>query len=351
MRRLAVLCLATSCMTPVMQFGEGKSAKQAQRETMSDFTPARLVVDTKWQGEVTTRTIRVYADDQYRTQNVKWQQTFDGTVELANVVLAPLFGLRLQAQYRKWDRNVPGSTLANDLEALAAQDPGTDVFAIVGLTSALPLVSATFDELGIAQLGGHHLMVRGYADLEERKLYEDAFRDLMPEERELALEQRRQHKTAVVLLHELGHNLGVDHDAEEDVIMSAGYSHRATKLSPRSHEIMLKAIDARLGRGAKTDVKPAVAASQPTPENVLTPGPPPPPGAREVMIFYITETGAISYGDATLDDAALDTLFADKGSATELVIKRARKAPKKAVERIVTRASARGVTKVSITLY
>ena len=346
MRRLAVLCFVTSCMTPVMKFGEGKTAKQAQRETMSDFTPARLVVDTKWQGEVTTRTIRVYADDQYRTQNVKWQQTFDGTVELANVVLTPLFGLRLVAQYRKWDRNVPGSTLANDLEALAAVDPGTDVFADVGLTSALPLVSATFDELGIAQLGGRHLMVRGYADLEERKLYEDAFRDLMPEERELALEQRRHHKTAVVLVHELGHNLGVEHDAEEDVIMSAGYSHRATKLSPRSHEIMLKAIDARLGRGtAKPEDTPAqTAIAENTPAPI-------PPGSREVLIFYITETGAISYGDATLDDAALDGLFADKGSATELVIKRARKAPKKAVERIVGRASARGLTKVSITLY
>src|SRR6187549_2873095 len=51
-------------------------------------------------------------------------------------------------------------------------------------------------------------IVRGYADLEERKRYADAFPDLRPEERALALEERRRHKTAVVLLHEIGHTFG-----------------------------------------------------------------------------------------------------------------------------------------------
>ena len=92
------------------------------------------------------------------------------------------------------------------------------MFAVIVLTSSLPLVSATFEELGIARVNARHLVVRGYADIEERKLYADAFRDLLPAEREMALEQSRQHKTAVVLLHELGHNLGYEHDRDADLI-------------------------------------------------------------------------------------------------------------------------------------
>jgi hypothetical protein len=261
-----VVCLSVGCMSPVMQFGAGKSARQAQHETMSDLAPVQLETASKWGGEITTRKIRVWADDQYRAQNVRWQRSFEAPIELANLVLTSLFGVRLAPEYHAWERHVAGSTIAADLEALAERDPGRDVLLVVGLTSSLPLVSATFDELGYASVGGSHLIVRGYADLEERKLYADAFRDLLPEERELSLEARRHHKTAVVLLHEIGHTFGADHDADQDTIMNASYSHRAGSFSTQARDVMLRTIDRRLGRASTTgEVRETTAATKPPP--------------------------------------------------------------------------------------
>jgi len=342
-RWVVVAALLPSCMSPVMQFGEGKSAKQAQRDTMNDFAPARLAGDAKWSGEVSTRKLRVWADNQYRTQNIRWQQSFEGPLELANVVLTPLFGLRLVPEYHVWERHVAGSTLADDLAALAKRDPGDDVFAVVGLTSALPLVSATFDELGYASVGGRHLVVRGYADLEERKLYADAFRDLLPEERELALEQRRHHKTAVVLLHEIAHNLGAEHDPDEDMITSAGYSHRASSFSTHARTVMMQTIDARLGRAA------AKPGEREPPSATSEPG-----AVSKPLVFHVTASGDVLRDDRVLADVDLDKLLGDAFAShreTEIVIKRARKAPTSAIERIVSRATAIGLTRVSMMMY
>jgi biopolymer transport protein ExbD len=184
-------------------------------------------------------------------------------------------------------------------------------------------------------------MVRGYADLHERKLYEDAFRDLLPEERELALEQRRQHKTAVVLIHELGHTLGVGHDEAEDFIMSASYSIRAAKLSASSKDHMLAAINVRVGR---SDARVPTPAAAPMP--VAEPSGP--------LVFHISVDGSIKRGDKLVGDVDLDNFLNDafaRDPKTEVVIRRARKAPADSVEKIVSKATAVGLTRVSISLY
>ena len=345
MRCCVVVVLSAGCISPVMTFGGGKSAKEAQRETMSDFTPVQLDVQSKWGGEITTRKIRVWADNQYRAQNVRWKESFEASLELTNRVLTSLFGLRLAPEYQAWERHVAGSTIAEDLEALAERDPGRDVLVVVGLTSALPLVSATFDELGYAAVGGRHLIVRGYADLEERKLYADAFRDLLPEERELSLEARRHHKTAVVLLHELGHTFGSDHDVEQDTIMNASYSHRAGAFSANVREVMLRTIDQRIGRASSTGEAPATtAAIKPQPQA---------PGRTGPLVFLVTPSEDVESGGRVVSQAEVSTLLEDafaRDRDTEVIIRRSRTAPKDKLAWIVARATAIGL-KVSVTLY
>jgi biopolymer transport protein ExbD len=360
-RAIAVgFLLAASCMvTPVMHFGEGKSRKQAQHDTMAEFGPARLVTGEKWAGEVTTRKIRVWADGQYRTQNIHWQQTFDEAIELANVVIEPLFGLRLTAEYRVWDRNAPGTTLTDDMAALEEQDSGSDVFAVIGLTSSLPLVSATFEQLGLAMLNGRHIMLRGYADLEERKMYANAFPDLRPEERELALEHLRHHKTAVVLLHELGHILGVEHEQDSTTIMNDSYSNHETSFSPYARQIMLATVDQRLARTSSTPTlasaptPPSPPAALPTTQRPPATAPPPttaPPAVHhDPVVIRVTKKRETIVSGKRLTPEALDALlkaaFADDPK-TPIVINQDRSLPTGVVGDLLDQLKAIGFAKV-----
>lgn len=336
--------MVAGCMTPVMTFGSGKSAKQAQHDTMSEMGPARLATDEKWKGQVVTKRIRVWADDQYRTQNRQWQKTFEEPLELANLVLEPVIGVRLVAEYAVWERNVPGSRLGDDLTALQERDPGEDVFAVIGLTSSLPLVSATFDELGMAYLNGRHITLRGYADLAERKMYENAFPDLRAEEREMALVQLRHHKTAVVLLHEIGHILGVDHEIDADTIMNAAYSAHATAFSAPAREVMLRSADERVGRKGATSDAPVMPgmASNPKPKPTISVTPHAPIVIRVTKKSATLVDGKPLAGDAL--DAALQAAF-DQDPATKIVISEDKGVPTGVVGSLIDRAKAIGLTK------
>ena len=340
------LLAAGGCVSPVMHFGEGKTAKQAQHDTMASFGPARLATGEKWAGEVQTRKIRVWADNQYRTQNRHWQQSFEQPLELANVVIEPILGIRFVAEYVEWERYEPGSTLTDDIKALEERDPGTDVFAVIGLTSSLSLVTATFDQLGLAGLGGRHMMLRGYADIEERKVYANAFPDLRPEERELALEHLRHHKTAVVLLHELGHNLGVDHETDSNTIMYASYSNHASAFSPQARATMLRTVDERLHRKPS---KPVVASApvQATPASVDAP-PVTPAVHHAPIVIRVTRSKSTIVDGKQLGAEALDTMlkavFAEDPT-TKIVINEDRKVPTGAIGDLLDRLKAIGFAK------
>lgn len=335
-----------ACISPVMTFGEGKSAKQAQRDTMTSFGPARLATGEKWSGEVTTRKVRVWADNQYRAQNRQWQQTFEEPLGLANLVITPLFGLALTAEYTAWERDVPGATLGDALAALQEQDPGEHVFAVIGLTSSLPLVSATFDQLGLATVGGRHMVMRGYADLEERKMYANAFPDLRADERELALVHLRHHKTAVILLHELGHILGVAHEPESTTIMNASYSNHATSFSAYARDAMLRSVDQRLGRESASPIL-AVAPPRPSPSAVVDPWAPGAAGPHAPVVVAVTRQGTLVVAGKELDAEALDALLKEtfaQDPKTTIIVSQSRKVPAGVVGALLDRAKAIGFT-------
>lgn len=248
--------LASGCFLvgpPIPIGGGGKSPAQLQRQGIGKLLPAQLTATRRWTGEVRVAKLRVWADAEHRAQNVRWQHGFDEQLDHVNQVLIPMLGVRLEAEYRSWEHHAPSTTLAEHLEALAGQDPGEDVVWVVGLTSSLSLVSPTFDQLGVARVGGRHLVVRGHADLAERKGLERAFPDLSSEEREQVLEARRRHKTAALLLHELAHSLGALHEAEAEAIMSAGYSHRAASIGHGNRALMQITLEDRLKPPAQRD--------------------------------------------------------------------------------------------------
>ena len=249
---VAVAALGAGCVSPVMSIG-GKSSHEAQHDSLGKLFPAQLTALGHWTGETRVAKLRVWADDEYRAQNLRWEHGFDEQLDYANQVLIPMLGLRLEAEYMPWRHHEPSSTLSEHMDALERTDPGDDAAFVVGLTSSLSLVSATFDQIGIATVGGHHLVVRGHADLEERQAFERAFPSIGHDEQESVLEARRRHKTVTVLLHELAHSLGALHETDPGGVMNASYSHQAASISDRNRELMLITLEDRLKPAATRD--------------------------------------------------------------------------------------------------
>jgi hypothetical protein len=334
MRLGVVLALACGCfMHAPMHFGSGKSASEAQHQRATELTPPQLDTVPKQGGSVRTMKIRVWADDQYRAQNVRWQHSFEEPLGYANEVLASTLAIRLEPEYRTWDRHAPGATLAEDLDALAREDPGNDVFAVVGLTSALPLASNVADALGVARMPGHHLMLRGYADVYERKVLDASLPKLHSDEREALYAARRRHKTAAVLLHELGHNLGAPHEEDPDTIMNAMYSDRESSFSDRAREIMQRTLEMRGHPERRTAIAEVAAVKRPT------------------LVLALAASGEIAADGKILDDTALGELLAATARAdkeTEVVVQIAPHVPHEAVIKLLDRAKAAGLSRMSI---
>jgi len=335
--------MVCGCLSPVMRFGGGKSVHEVQQEEYGRVTPTSFAGHHEWAGDVRTARIHVWADDAYRAQNLHWQQTIQDQLEAANEVLAATFGVRLVADYRVWQRHAPGASLEESLDALDELDAGEDVLSVVGLTSSISLVSATFEQLGFASVGGRHMIIRGYADVEERKMFEAEFTELLAEERDLLYKSRRRHKTTAVLLHELGHNLGAEHVPTEDTLMHETYSERSSAFDPQSHEVILATLDQRLHRG-----RGAPAAEPTTPESSARVAA---PVAHHKLAVNINDAGQYSAGSHTLDDATLDGLlrqsFTDDPD-TEIVVTAAKHAPRAAVIDLLDRAKAIGLQRFSL---
>jgi hypothetical protein len=332
MKKLAAVMVLSGCFaaTPVIRFGGGKSASEAQHDRAAELTPPVLIADGEWQGEVRNEKVRVWADDDFRAQNVNWQRTFGEEVDYANQVLAQLVGIRLVPEYHAWQHHAPGATLDEDLVELAKQDPGDGVLTVIGLTSSQGLVSATFDQIGVASMPGNHMMLRGYADVEERAMFERYFKKLSAEERESMYAARRRHKTTSLLLHELAHNLGAPHSVLADTLMYPIYSDRSAAFDPQSRDLML----ARLGH------KPtALVAATPAVER------------HPVLAIAVDATGQLILGGRTLDDDSLDGLlqlsFKDDPE-TEVLVKAAKGAPHAAVIKVLDHAKAAGLHDMAI---
>jgi hypothetical protein len=331
--QLLVLVLGACFVSPVYHFGSGKSAKEAQHDMAADLTPPVLVADDERGGEVKVAHIRVWADDEYRAQNVHWERTFGDTLDYANEVLGPLLGMKLEAEYHAWQHHAPGNTLSQDLDELEQQDPGDGVVTVIGLTSSQGLTSATFEELGLASTPGNHMMLRGYADTEERAIFERYFEKLTPEEREHMYVARRRHKGAALLLHEFGHNLGAPHSVAADTLMYPIYSDHSAAFDPDSRTIMRARADQLLGR---TTHEAMPAATQ---------------AVHAVVTITVRASGEAELGGQVLDDATLDGLLKmsfEDDHDTAVVVKTIKGAPHAAVVKVLEHAKSAGLTHLAI---
>jgi len=334
-RVLMALVVCSGCIVGAAgTWGGGKSGKQAQQELLDEFTPPGLDIDPVSNDPIKNVQVRVWADEEYRSQNGGWQRTFQQVLDTTNEVLEAKLRIRLVPSYQVWDhRAQPDETLSDRLAALKAQDPGNGVFAVIGLTSSRGIVEATFEEIGIADFPGHHMMLRGYADIEERKQFRDAAPNLSKAQIERFHGQRRMHKTACVVLHELGHNLGVDHEDEFDTMMSHGYSAKATGFSAKAIATMQQTL----------------GGARPT-APVASNGKPLPPRSGRSIHFSVGPSGVVVLNGDIKQGAALNSALqsaARSDPGIEVVIDTVEGAPQTAIDDIDRRARAAGLVYIT----
>lgn len=244
---LVAVTSLTACMTPPITIGKNVDQKRVQRQSLAAITPAPLESSKPWKGEPRVLKVRVYVDEDFRAQTLRWKRQIEEQFDDANQFLVPALGIRLDVvSYAPWAQRSASASMESLLDALERHDQGDDVAWVVGYVSSLSIASMSFEQLGVAHLLGKHVVIRGYAESGEKKLLAEAFPKVPAVERENAHEQRRRHKQTVILIHEIAHSLGAIHENDEGWIMHASYAVAMSQFSDRSRELMQIAIDERL---------------------------------------------------------------------------------------------------------
>jgi hypothetical protein len=249
-----------------------KNEQELQREAVQQLAPAPLVARrwaTRPPGESPrVLRLRIYADGDYRSAGANWQDRVRGLVAELNQLLTPAFAVRFEAEaFRRWDRPPGSGALPALLDELEAMDRGDDVDWVVGLVSALPVVSQSFHDLGVARSPGRHLLVRGVSSIAELEQLRQAFPTLQNAEREALYSRRKSHKERAIFLHEWAHTLGLGHTDRGTHIMSPGYSSRTSLLDEGECERIASALARR-----PPPAKNAASAPDPTLPRLPRPG-------------------------------------------------------------------------------
>jgi predicted Zn-dependent protease len=247
---LGVLCIGACAH----QKNQQELRREAQRAQLQLAAPAELDGDDReWRAFKTVRA-RFYYDASFAQLEGNVQQHIEERVHRVNEVLAGALHARVTVEsVRALPASPPGQA---DLDALlrklAEQDEGDDVEVIITLVGALPIATFSFHDLGRAELLGKHIVIRSMTNAEETRAL-DTYDALAPEERSRMYQQRKRHKEATVMLHELGHSLGALHSRDATDIMHASYDSAMQAFSPHNLELMRLALDERLRPAADQD--------------------------------------------------------------------------------------------------
>jgi hypothetical protein len=250
---LLPVCFALNgCLLDYTPWGQAKASQKrvaAQRmpgrlreEEVGTALPSRNAPNAR----VERLRIRAYATPHYEAALVDGQAQFEQALSDANPTLAHDLEFRLElTEFRTWPRNLPDDDLGVRLQLLEQDDPGADVDWVVILASPRHVVAASADQIGLASMLGHHLALRAMSDADEFDVIERGFSELSESEKSRLYAARKRHKAATVLLHELGHTLGVPHELDPRSLMSFQYSPQATDFSPVASRLARRVLELR----------------------------------------------------------------------------------------------------------
>jgi len=221
------------------------AAKASQKRVAAQRRPSELKRDLPAR-TTERRRIRAYATPHYAAALVDGEAQLEQAIADANPTLASSLSFQLElTDYRVWSNGVSDDHLETLLAAIEQQDPARDVDWVVILASPRHMVATSADELGRAPLLGRHLAIRPMSDAAEFDVIERGFTELSEDKKRSLYAARKRHKAATVLLHELGHTLGMPHELERHSLMSATYDLKGSDFTITAGQLGRRALELR----------------------------------------------------------------------------------------------------------
>ena len=304
--------------------------QQQRQQNISRLTPKRIDPGTPRHKEALyTGKIRVYADQQYRAQNLRWQERVAAELDAVNQYLIPAYGLRLTiVDMLPWQRQQSGDDLETAMAELEALDGAADVDWVLGLISALSSATSSFHQLGVARPMGQHMLLRGYSDIDERKQIRRILDGVEQSRVDRLLDERRWHQRTALMMHEWAHTLGAMHLTGEGHIMSGNYDPQASTFHPSSDGLIREVLPVRMQ-------KPRTAAHQVAQARVLQSY----VGGTDFAGWVASERQTLlDFAAGLISDASGDTATADASRAAGALPEEAR-APFANVQALVRQKS------------
>jgi tetratricopeptide (TPR) repeat protein len=234
----------------------GCGSRDPDRTLREKLRPAQVEVPVAPERPVEVRTyaLRVWATPGYRAENRDWQARFAALLDRAEAITGPLFGVRFAvSEYREWTPEPEGG-LESALAALKRLDPGDGVDWVVGLATALPVVTSNQHQLGYAGYFSPHLVMRGLHDAAEYDAMARGLRHTDAEVRDRLYHDRLLHKELAVFLHEWAHTLGAIHVRDDHDFMSPVYLPEQAAYSPADERILRRSLDELRRPAAERDL-------------------------------------------------------------------------------------------------
>jgi hypothetical protein len=250
----AVAVLGAGCIMSVDLLQLAEQAKKKQREAatgrpadLEAWEPAALATPKGSSSRKTDFRVRVYADEEYRLGNLRWQEHIKALVAAASDYTDEGFGARLTIEsIRPWKRNGAKDSTGQLLAALRANDEGSEVDWVIGFGSPLGFLTSSIHEIGMAQMLSKHFVMRGIDDHEDAAALAKNFSKLSDEDRAAFLARRREHKELVVFLHEWLHTLGAIHHVDREMLLHPSYAHQQRSVDDDNAGLVELALEARI---------------------------------------------------------------------------------------------------------
>lgn len=221
------------------------AAKASQKRVAAQRMPSELKHDPPPRTTQRFR-MRAYATPHYAAALVDGEAQFRQAIADANPTLASALSFQLElTDYRVWSNGRSDDDLKALLATIEQQDPAQDVDWVVILASPRHMVATSADQLGMAPLFGRHLAIRAMSDVAEFDVIERGFTELSEDEKRKLYASRKRHKAATVLLHELGHTLGMPHELDRHSMMSPVYDLKSSDFSSVAAQLGRRALDLR----------------------------------------------------------------------------------------------------------